>query len=141
MTCNHCGRALRWDEEQRPIFLEGVGQVWCCPDCQARAQGLPAPAPRRYPAGSRIPRHPRRNDGDMPLCGLCRLALPYGQEQGVYLRLRTEFLGDDDPTPGSYVACNECVARWRPRLLDYLKAEGLLPETATERNVAGGMLS
>lgn len=156
MTCNHCGRALRWDEEARPVFLEGIGNLFCCPDCQARARGEPPPEPRRYPVGSRIPRHPQRPDTDLPICGLCRKALPWGQDKGTNLRVRPEFVNGDAVECGGYSACQECVAYWRPRILIYLQRlcrtcnaldcereehGRMLAATATERNVTGGMLA
>lgn len=63
----------------------------------------------------------------MPICGLCRIALPWGQDQGTLIRLRAEVLAVEDLEAGiepgdAYVACHECVAHYRPRLHAYLKA-------------------
>ncbi len=162
MTCNHCGRALRWDEEQRPVLLEGIGQVWCCPDCMANAQGLDPPKPKRYPVGSPIPNHPllpAHERADMPICGLCRIALPWGQDKGTLLRIRDEEILDEEVSPGAYRVCSDCLRYWRPRVLAYLQRlcrkcnvldceqkgndghQRMLPANATERQVVGGMLS
>jgi hypothetical protein len=82
----------------------------------------------------------------MPICGLCRIALPYGQRKGEVMRLRAEVLDSDDIFAGieandCYVSCNECLAKYRPRILKHLIANGYLPATATERQVTGGWLT
>lgn len=144
MTCNLCSRLLRWDEEQRPTHIEGLGNAFCCPDCLAAARGLPKPEPRRYPVGCRMPQHPLKGDpgSHLPVCGLCRIALPWGQDDGRLLRLRPEFVTEEDDVEcGCYRACQECIAKWKPRILIYLKQIGMLAPDATERQIARGMIA
>jgi len=124
MECNRCNRTLRWDEEQRLVMIDGVGNTYCCPNCQAEVRGEPVPVPNTYPPGTKIP---KVGDGgfrhDMPICGLCRRALVYGQERGTDMRIRPEMLEDGDTVePGGYCVCDECLNQWRPRIVRYLQS-------------------
>ena len=138
MKCNLCTRTLRWDERlaQATFSVEvspGVSEIqnaWGCPDCIAKVHGLEAPAPNRYPPGCRMPRHPGQANsatpGDLPICGLCRVALPWGQQRGDHVRLPAEVLDESDLaagiTPGdAYELCGECLARYKPRVVARLK--------------------
>lgn len=166
-TCGKCRRVLRYDESLSAFDVIGWGNGHVCEVCIANATGQPVPESMRYPPGCHLPKMPN-GQTDIPICGLCRKALPEDQEAGKPLHVRREFFGTreevaeyqsleagtDDAEiradwracrgwpvePGIYSACRECIAKWRPSMLAYLKGEGLLPEMATERQVAGGWL-
>lgn len=139
-TCGKCRRPLRHDEHLSACAIEGWGNGLVCEACRAQAQGLEPPAPRRYPAGAPVPRL-AGSDADMPVCGLCRVALVEGQRCQP-MRLRPEFVRPEDGVEcGGYAACPACVERWRPRILHYLIGRGLLPPAASVRQVTGGLLT
>lgn len=152
MQCGCCGRVVRWDESLSltPVLAEVMPEVYeqqqlhACPDCVARAAGREPPEPRRYPRGQPVPRHPERNC-DLPVCGLCRVALPWGQDRGEPMRLRADVLDADDLAAGilpgdCYVSCAACVAKYQGRILRELQAAGLAPETMRPTQVRRGWL-
>lgn len=134
MQCRLCSRALRWDEklaltlavvEVAPGITE-TQNTHACPDCHALANGQEPPEPKTYPKGGKIPGHPLQSSGDMPICGLCRKALPWGQSQGEPMRLRAECLDADDLAAGivpgdCFVSCRGCIQKYRPRILQHLQ--------------------
>ena len=187
-TCHLCNRALRWDENLTLTRVEqtaepaaplpadhfGAGvfvvstatvaapseQVHACPKCHAEVNGLPSPEPRYYPKGKRVPQHPQKPDCDLPICGLCRRALPE-DDRGHLMRLRGPELSPEDIAAGiqpqdAFHACRECVEKYRPRKLAYLQRvcrecgvmdcmtpghAPMLAGGASERQVVGGLLT
>lgn len=154
MECHSCQRRLRWDETLELTWIEqpketlpplasggtfcvtlaapapaSNRQIYACPDCVAKANDRPPPPVRSYPLGTRPPQHPLKTDSGshMPICGLCRVALPWGQESGQMLRIHPEMIDDEAVAkfgtirPVAYPMCDACVAWWRPRSLAWLK--------------------
>ena len=154
-TCGKCRRVVRYDENLTSQFIVGWGGGQVCEVCWAEECGLPAPEPVRYPVGQPVPRMPG-SDADIPICGLCRVALTEDQARGKPMRIRPEMLGPDDTVePGGYSACPACHAEWKPRILHYLQRlcrtcndldcvlpdhTRAMPETATVRQVVGNWL-
>jgi len=137
--CGTCRRCLRWNESQDVVYIQGVGMSLACASCQAKEAGLPSPQPRIYPVGTPVPRH-RHGDGDMPICGMCRKAL-FQNESCEAIRLRHEFLTDEDGlAPGAYMACRDCVARFRGRLAAYLRAANIIKPDVPDEAVAWSLL-
>lgn len=140
--CGWCRLPTRRDESLDVVQVDGVGIMAACPRCVAKAHGWPPPPPRTYPAGRAIP-----TVGtslalcDMPICGLCRQALHWG-EANTAIRLRAEFVDEeaDGVRVGCYHACTECVERWRPRIAAYLRALKLLAADAPDEAASGDML-
>lgn len=90
--CPLCRQALRRDETlSRVSTPEGV--FLACHACQAEDAGVAPPEPRRYPVGCTMPREPG-SDGDLRICGFCRLAL-YWDDQTTAVRVATEDLHED----------------------------------------------
>jgi len=91
-VCPGCGCGARQDEQYKLTSLPEVGNCLACPACVARVYGLEPPLPRTYPVGERLPRGVV-GDGDLPICGLCRLAL-YEDDSPQGLRLASEDVSD-----------------------------------------------
>lgn len=119
--CGKCGKTPRWDESLSHGFFEGTGGCFACEACHAELAGLPTPEPPTYPPGCRMPRKPG-SDADLPVCGLCRVSLPYGMDKGTHLRIRPEMLEEgEEVQPGGYTVGPCCLAVWKPRIAKYLK--------------------
>lgn len=116
MRCGKCPRRLRYDEVNRQLD-DADGMHSACPHCHAEARGE-VYTPPVYPKGCRMPRHPK-TDGDLPICGLCRRALFWG-EQPTPLRVPDN---DEGVEPGLYPCCRECVEHWRPAVRARLARE------------------
>lgn len=110
MICGRCKKQLRYDERLRTVQT-AEGTYPLCPYCVAEHEGG-SYSPPTYPPGSLIPRHPQ-SDADLPICGLCRRALPWG-DKCYGMRLREEDVAGTDVEPGAYPACSECRAKWKP---------------------------
>ncbi len=137
--CGKCDRTLRYDErdefvqEQTPD--RGTWGYQACPNCVAVMNGWPAPPPRIYPVGTRVPHHPQHPGQDLPICGLCRLALHEDEaEDPETIRL---YAADVADVPWlsfvrdgqAFGCCRECLTLLKPRVLARLKAQGIVPET------------
>lgn len=127
MECHQCQRWIRWDEALWPAAV-GAGTLYLCPRCYAENVEQEPPPIKSYPRNTRVPQHPLRDCGaHMPICGLCRQALLWGQERGEYIRLYPELIDAEtrerypDVKSISYPMCNECVVEWRPKVVAYLK--------------------
>lgn len=163
--CGLCQRTLRWDETLRTVQvcqdnvpgMQFLVSLWgtveeatvgaqACETCAAQLNGQQPPSPRRYPAGKPIPLHPdpvrARRGEHLPLCGLCRLALPEDEEVGRPIRLPVGV----DCEPGLYQACHACRQRYEPAVRERLRQQGWFddaagrPPLAAIPRLAGDML-
>lgn len=127
MQCPLCFQVLRYDEHLENLHLtpgqllrdgEPVSGIWlACPECRAVANGT-VYTPRRYPHGKPVPHHPK-SDGDLPICGLCRISLRW-DERHTDLRVPENSSGIK---PGVYNCCNACVEQWKPAVQERLRVE------------------
>lgn len=123
-VCGHCRLPTREDDSLRTIQITNAGTCQVCRDCVADEMGLPRPV-IAYPVGSDIPlvgsglaMRPVR------VCGLCRQSLRF-EENDAHIRLRE---GDSEQFgEGVYSVCQDCLARWKPVILERRKAEGAVP--------------
>ena len=156
--CGLCRRAPRWDESLSAVQINpsaelpsweilvgafGVEQcqgtigMLACPDCRPKLTGEPRQPSRRWPAGQPVPTKPN-SDGDIPVCGVCRLALREDEQQ-TSLRLWPDDV-PADVEPGGYRACPACLDHYRPVIAARLRALGILSPDAPDSAVAGDML-
>jgi len=116
---------LRWDETDimggldgalpmRRILVENLGMTFCCADCQADIEDRPRPQPKRWESPTPILGDWTRFN--LPVCGICRHALPHQQMSGKHITLPADILTDEDGLePGGYAACQECIRYWKTR--------------------------
>ena len=132
--CPRCKNAIRRDESlSRVQALDGWYSA--CPRCVAELTGTPEPPTRTYPQGQPIPREPG-SDGDMRICGLCRRALYY-DDQNTAMRVPENARGIE---PGVYAACRECLEEWRPAIRDRLASGDIIPADFPPQLIAGNLL-
>ena len=123
--CGKCNQPIRWDESLSYRHVPGVGGCYCCERCCAELDGVPVPEPKRYPQGCRMPFKPDTHPAQgavIPICGLCRVALPWGVDRGSHTRIREEMLlVGENVVVGGYVMGECCLKKWRPRVAAYLR--------------------
>lgn len=112
--CAFCDVTPRYDDHFTMVYYRGE-TGYACEACQARAEGRDAPVLRVYPRGVRVPRKPG-SDGDLPVCGMCRLALREDEREPTCVRLADEDVAGTMHEAGVHPMCRECVARWKPVL-------------------------
>ena len=121
MRCGLCEQVIRWDEVLRltSVDAEVAAGVWerqqlhACPRCVARLNGEEPPEPRRYPQGCRMPQRPK-GSADLPVCGLCRVALPWGSDRGSPMRsgLRSSTTPTSPPASSRATASPPATTAW-----------------------------
>lgn len=133
--CGRCRKVCRFDEDLA-ILQAADGTRAACPTCHAEARGEPPPEPRRYPVGQPVP---SLGGSDLPICGLCRLALREN-ERTQPMRIVASDVEGTDTAEGCYAACSECVEKWRPLIATRLRREGIIREGTPDTAVQGDML-
>lgn len=159
-TCGVCRRALRADENLRLVQTDaesaepavsafmvscwgdipgGTITAMACPRCRATFDGADPPEPKTYPRGRPVPCKPG-SDGDIDICGVCRRAM-FLDDRSRGMRLQPEDVADClELDPGLYPACRECIARFRPRICERLKATGVVGPYTEPETLGGDML-
>lgn len=135
--CGICRRSPRQDDRldcHHFTAEDGApSSAAACRECIAATRGL----------GWGDPRYPVEDCPTLGLpfvvCGVCRLACREG-DTGEAMRLAPSDVADTDILPGCYLACRDCVARFRPVIWARLRATGVLGPLSNPSIVAGNWL-